>query len=312
MVVVSLARYDAACAALADAKAIDEVKNIRNEAEAMRAYARQAKNRTLELDAAEIRIRAERRVGELIAAQKSSVGLAPAGRKKIGSTPDPITAPATLAEAGIDKHLADRARKLAALPPEKFERVVEHWRERSEADSGRVSVDVLAPLAHVSQNTGDNEWFTPREFIEPARKVLGGIDLDPASSAAANTVVKATTFYTKSDDGLTKTWKGRVWMNPPYAQPLIGLFADKLANAYQSKSVQSAIVLVNNATETAWFRVLAEHASAICFPHGRVRFWAADKSTAAPLQGQALLYLGPSTATFHARFSDIGTVWVKP
>ena len=70
----TLTRYDAACRALAAAKTTDEVKGIRDTAEAMRAYARQAKNKQLEVDAAEIRIRAERRLGELIKAQKETVG----------------------------------------------------------------------------------------------------------------------------------------------------------------------------------------------------------------------------------------------
>ena len=73
---LALVRYDAACHALAEAKAVDEVLKIRNVAEAMRASARQAKNRELEIDAAEIRIRAERRIGQLMKAQRESVGLA--------------------------------------------------------------------------------------------------------------------------------------------------------------------------------------------------------------------------------------------
>ena len=49
-----LVRYDAACKALAEAKATDEVKEIRDKAEALRAYGRLAKNKQMELDAIEI------------------------------------------------------------------------------------------------------------------------------------------------------------------------------------------------------------------------------------------------------------------
>ena len=135
----ALIRYDVACQALAAARTVDDVRQIRDAAEAMRAYAKQAKNRQLELDAAEIRIRAERRVGELIAAQKASVGLARPGRPKNGSDVDPIATPATLAEAGIDKHLADRARRLAKLSEPDFAAHVATWRGRVESETERVT-----------------------------------------------------------------------------------------------------------------------------------------------------------------------------
>jgi hypothetical protein len=70
----------------------------------------------------------------------------------------------------------------------------------------------------VSCNTGDNEWYTPARFIDLARKVMGGIDLDPASSDIAQETVQATTYFTKDDDGLSREWAGKVWLNPPYAE----------------------------------------------------------------------------------------------
>jgi hypothetical protein len=68
---LALSRYDVACRAVAEAKAVDDIVEIVGQANAVHAYARQAKNRQMEIDAAEIRIRAERRLGELMAAQKA-------------------------------------------------------------------------------------------------------------------------------------------------------------------------------------------------------------------------------------------------
>jgi hypothetical protein len=62
-------RYDSACRALADARSVDEVKDILDESVAMRAYAKQIKNRSLEADAVVIRMRATRRLDQLRQAQ---------------------------------------------------------------------------------------------------------------------------------------------------------------------------------------------------------------------------------------------------
>ena len=97
---------------------------------ALKAYARQAKNKDLEADAIEIRLRAERRVGELMQAQRETVGLAPAGRpKEIGVPGTPNIRPPTLAEAGIDKNLAKQARTLARLDDKTFETTVSDARD---------------------------------------------------------------------------------------------------------------------------------------------------------------------------------------
>ena len=143
-----LALYTKACRALAEAKSVDEVKDVRDKASAMRAYAQQAKNRQMEVDAAEIRMRAERRLGEMIRQQKETVGLRgpqhSIGGGSKGSSREPLPdAPPTLADAGIDKKLSSRAQKMAAVPEEKFEGMLGEWRERVEKENERVTTNLL-------------------------------------------------------------------------------------------------------------------------------------------------------------------------
>jgi N6-adenosine-specific RNA methylase IME4 len=125
----SLAVYDRACAAIAEAVSVDEVKNFIDISAAMRAYARQAKNHQIEADAVAIRLRATRRLDQMRQAQAATVGLATGGehggrRRLDGSRADPSNVRATLASQGIDKHLAHQGRVLGRLSDEAFERKV--------------------------------------------------------------------------------------------------------------------------------------------------------------------------------------------
>jgi hypothetical protein len=92
-----------------------------------------------------------------------------------------------------------------------------------------------------------------REHIERAKQVMGGIDLDPASCEMAQKTVQAGKYYTAEQNGLLQPWEGRVWLNPPYAQPHIVNFTAKLIASYDSGDVTDAIALTGNFTDTAWF-----------------------------------------------------------
>lgn len=309
----TLIRYEAACRAVAEAKTVDEAKDLRDKAEAMRAYARQAKNRQLEVDTAEIRMRAERRLGEIIKAQKDTVGLAKGGQpyqNPTGQDKVPVEASPTLAEIGIDKNLSSRAQKLAAVPEDKFEGMLGGWRERVADETERVTTNLLKLGENYRANsTGENEWYTPANHIEIARQVLGEIDLDPASNAEANKIVKAKKYFSEEDDGLSKEWSGRVWLNPPYSRDLMGPFVNKLIESYKSGSVPAAIMVSHNNTDTAWFHSLSEVASAVCFPRQRIKFYR-NQIVAAPVNGQAFFYLGRSADNFIEVYKDYGVVMV--
>jgi len=142
----------------------------------MRAYARQAKNKQLEAQAAEIRFRAERRIGELMAAQKDAGQMAAAGRpsEEIGSKTNPISKPPTLEEVGIDKKLADRARKYAAIPEDEFNGIVDDWRERVETENARVTVDLLKAGQRAEEEAKD-VTPAPEPEPDPYRKGLSAL-----------------------------------------------------------------------------------------------------------------------------------------
>jgi ParB family chromosome partitioning protein len=160
--------------------------------------------------------------------------------------------------------------------------------------------------------TGENEGYTPQEYVEAARLVLGHFDLDPASSAHANEHhVKALNFYTQEDNGLARDWFGRVWMNPPYSQPLITQFCEKLRAEYEAGEVAAAVALTHNYSDTGWFHHLAAVSSALCFTKGRVRFESPDGTKASPTQGQTFFYLGDQPRVFVENFARFGLCLVR-
>lgn len=291
-----MARYDAACRAVEAAKSVDEVMEYINESAALRAYAKQAKNKQLELDAWEIRNRAERRLGEMILAQKETVGLHKGGNPNL-PTPTKSEGVATLKEAGIDHKLSASSQKLAAIPRQVYFEQLAARRELFESGApNRTSF------------TGENEWYTPAECVELARDALGGIDTDPASSEVAQRTVKAAAWFSEADNGLEREWHGKVFLNPPYAQPAISLFADKMVAEFESGRVDAAIMLTHNYTDTAWFQKLARAADGICFTRGRVRFLSPSGVVAAPTQGQAYFYFGGNINIFSDVFAEVGFV----
>lgn len=310
-----LVKYNAACQALAVAKQTDEVKDIRDKAEAMRAYAHQAKNRQMEIDATEIRIRAERRLGELIKAQKETVGLAQGKRTDLVPERNQVDFRPTLADSGISKKLSSHAQKVASIPDDEFEDIVDDWRGSLQEANQRVTTNILAAAdkaqnkPHVSNNSGNNEWYTPEEYIEAARATMGSIDVDPASNDLAQNTVKAAIYYTEKTNGLDKPWVGNIWINPPYSSSLIGSFCDKLLNEIDCLNTQQAVVLVNNATEAQWFRSLIKKASMVGFTKRRVRFIDQNGNpSGAPLQGQSVIYFGKNEQKFIDAF--IGLCWI--
>jgi phage N-6-adenine-methyltransferase len=198
--------------------------------------------------------------------------------------------------------------------PEEQREVWQEVTEKAEEEGRKVTAkDVQTavderknPSQYITQSN-DNEWYTPIQYIEAARIVLGQFDLDPASNPLANETVCAHKFFTKEDDGLSKPWIGKLWLNPPYGKECRE-FVGKLITEYSSGNVEEAILLVNaNSTDTAWFQPLWDHL--ICFTNHRINFYQADGvEKNGSTHGSVFVYLGRNRDLFAKTFSAFGAV----
>jgi hypothetical protein len=201
-------------------------------------------------------------------------------------------------KAGVSHDTIDKVKKIEAKASDEI---------KEQLASGDITINQAykAVNTHVGQNSGENEWYTPSNIIELARLSMGSIDLDPASSDLANQTVKAQKIYTEQDSGLIATWSGNVWMNPPYAQPLMAQFSEKLI--LELPNINQACVLVNNATETEWLQNMMRICSAVCFIKTRVKFIDINgNASGSPLQGQVILYFGSNLDNFYNNFNTLG------
>ena len=139
-----LTPYDQARRLLVEAKTVDDVKTILDRACALKEYARRAKDRSMEIDAAEIRFYSERRFGEMIARQKEEIGLHKGGRPPERTDPKKVSvSPIRLEDIGITSNFSSHAQKMAAVPQAEFDARIGAWREEAQAAKTRVTVDLL-------------------------------------------------------------------------------------------------------------------------------------------------------------------------
>jgi phage N-6-adenine-methyltransferase len=178
-------------------------------------------------------------------------------------------------------------------------RVAAHWRKTNGTTYAK----------HVAANSGDTDWMTPVEIIKAVRKVLGGrIDLDPASSEQAQKRIRARTFYTAKDNGLTKSWHGTAFLNPPYSRGHIDRFVRKLVHEYKVGNTTAAILLVNSTTSARWYHAALDACAAICLPRGNLEFERLNGDKGKNPVASTLFYFGDEVAAFREVFGRFGAV----
>jgi phage N-6-adenine-methyltransferase len=116
-------------------------------------------------------------------------------------------------------------------------------------------------------SSASDEWETPREFFDAIDAVFR-FTLDVC---AARNNTKCERYFTKKEDGLSQSWRGVCWMNPPYGRE-IALWVRK---AYESSLEAGTVVvcLLPSRTDTRWWHdYVLDHAEGIFFIKGRLKF----------------------------------------
>ena len=135
---MNLIHYDNACREIALATTVDEAKDWADKSAALRAYARQAHNTELEIQCAEIRLRALRRMGELSKALEKAEAKFRGNQHEVTSHHWEVTSKAdTLREAGISTSSAHRSELLAGVPEAEFEHELATARDEGKPASAK-------------------------------------------------------------------------------------------------------------------------------------------------------------------------------
>jgi phage N-6-adenine-methyltransferase len=238
--------------------------------------------------AMEIRLLAARRMGELVPVEQ-------------GKRTDLETSP-KLGEVKIPQQRLSEFRKLAEIPITEFKEKIEIIKERGERiNYNRLIHDAWIPTLY----SKGFDWWTPKKYIEAVHRVMGGIDLDPASCEEANKTVQAKKYYNIKSNGLLKKWEGRIFLNPPYSNIAME-FIEKFFNDFESTFNEGIILVNSRATDADWFQPMFE--GTICFTNHRIDFGSSNERPVGSTHGSCFIYFGPNEKEFAEIFSEFGNI----
>lgn len=188
----------------------------------------------------------------------------------------------------------------------------------------------------INQTSGETEYYTPVEIVDAARRVMGGIELDPASSEGANRAVIADRFFTAEINGLAQPWIAKsLWMNHPFHRgwkactvdcqrascakrghhiyhdiPSNTDWINKLCSSIGWEKVQQACNITFAATSEKWFQPLLDRPQ--CFLYPRTNYRKPDGTILKGItKGSVVTYFGPNVAAFAREFRRFGKVKVS-
>lgn len=196
-----LIKYDAAIRALAEAHKVDEVKDIRDKAAALEIYAKQANDKRLLVMASEIKLRAERKAGELLIEMKQKDELAKGAiepRTKRGTTRSIESTTSKLSDLGISKDQSSDWQKIAQVNPENFNqflneainegKVVTAYKllevVKEKMDEGRLPPEERKDARKKAKKA--SERIQRSMAIKEALKTFAEFDISPEKAANSN------------------------------------------------------------------------------------------------------------------------------
>ncbi len=164
-------------------------------------------------------------------------------------------------------------------------------------------------LAQHSKATA--RWGTPEDIVERARRVMGGIDLDPCSESKFQTTVKAVRYYSlteRGEDGLLLPWNGRVFVNPPGG--MIRSFWERGL----SQPVEQLIWIGFSMEQLGQLADASAHPSdfSICFLRKRISFQRHDDYEGTPSHANFVSGVNVDHATFVREFGPLGKIQAGP
>lgn len=153
-------------------------------------------------------------------------------------------------------------------------------------------------LSSHQKNGGHDEWLTPPEILAK----LGSFDLDPCAPVVRPWDTAAWHF-TVQDDGLSKDWHGRVWLNPPFGREAVKWLRKMAKHG-------NGVALVPARTETAMFyETVWGVADGVCFMKGRPHFHYVDGRRAAANSGAPIALIAYGESNLEAlQASGLGVV----
>jgi len=142
-----------------------------------------------------------------------------------------------------------------------------------------------------------DDWETPADFFSMLDTEFH-FTLDVCASASNS---KCPRFFSTDDNGLSQSWSGVCWMNPPYGREI----GEWVRKAYEESQRGATVVcLIPARTDTAYWHDYVMRSSEVRLVRGRLHFGGkADKGHNAPFPCAVVVFRWGSYTPY---FSSVG------